>query len=34
MQLEGEVFAQRLVSAEAKAAISAFFERKKAKPST
>jgi enoyl-CoA hydratase/carnithine racemase len=33
MQLEGEVFAQRLVSAEAKAAISAFFERKKAKPS-
>ena len=29
MQLEGQVFAERLASAEAKAAISAFFERKK-----
>jgi enoyl-CoA hydratase/carnithine racemase len=29
MKLEGQVFAERLASAEAKAAISAFFERKK-----
>ena len=32
MRLEGEIFAERLGSAEAKAAISAFFERKKSKP--
>jgi enoyl-CoA hydratase/carnithine racemase len=32
MQLEGQVFAERLASPEAKAAISAFFERKKAPP--
>jgi enoyl-CoA hydratase/carnithine racemase len=32
MQREGEVFAERLGSAEAKAAISAFFEQKKPKP--
>jgi enoyl-CoA hydratase/carnithine racemase len=29
MQLEGQVFAERLASAEAKAAISAFFEKRK-----
>src|SRR5207237_8259917 len=29
MQLEGEVFAERLASAEAKAAINAFFEKRK-----
>jgi len=33
MRLEGEVFAERLGSAEAREAISAFFERKKPKPS-
>jgi enoyl-CoA hydratase/carnithine racemase len=32
MQLEGQVFAERLASAEAKAAISAFFEKKKPGP--
>ena len=32
MQLESEAFAERLASDEAKAAISAFFERKKPKP--
>jgi enoyl-CoA hydratase/carnithine racemase len=33
MRLEGEVFAERLASAEARDAIAAFFERKKPKPS-
>ena len=32
MRLEGEAFAERLASAEAKAALKAFFERKKPKP--
>jgi enoyl-CoA hydratase/carnithine racemase len=32
MRLEGQIFAERLASAEAKAAINAFFERKKASP--
>jgi enoyl-CoA hydratase/carnithine racemase len=34
MRLEGEVFAERLAAAEAKDAISAFFERKKSGPAT
>jgi enoyl-CoA hydratase/carnithine racemase len=34
MRLEGEVFAERLASTEAKDAISAFFERKKSGPAT
>src|SRR5437764_1141268 len=33
MQFEGQVFAERLASAEAKAAISAFFEKRKPGPS-
>jgi enoyl-CoA hydratase/carnithine racemase len=34
MRLEGEIFAERLASTEAKDAISAFFERKKPAPAT
>src|SRR5205085_7448575 len=34
MRLESEIFAERLASDEAKAAIGAFFERKKLKPAT